>query len=94
MISIIEKIKEKVQAAFDDVESKEFLEKTVKNSVEKHRRNFAEFKAQKPNESFEFWKTNILLSVNLNSTNKDEIMSIGIFLLALDEFAKEHNTLV
>lgn len=89
MNPIIEKIKEKVKAAFDDVESREFLEITVKEGVEKHRRNFEEFKTNKPGETFEFWKTSILLSVNVNATNKDEIMMIGIFLLSLDEFEKE-----
>lgn len=89
MNPIIEKIKEKVKAAFDDVDSREFLEKTVKDGVEKHRRNFEEFKTKMPGETFEFWKTSILLSINIYATNKDEIMSIGIFLLSLDEFEKE-----
>ena len=91
MTQAIEKIKEKVQAAFEDVESKEFLEKTVKNGVEKHRLNYQAFTKNNPNRSFEFWKIEVLFSVNLKTTSKDEIMSIGIFLLALDEFEKELN---
>lgn len=89
MNPVIEQIKEKVRAAFEDVESKEFLDITVRSGVAKHRRNYEEFKTKYPHETFEFWKTSILLSVNLNSTSKEEIMSIGIFLLALDEFNPE-----
>lgn len=89
MTSVIEKIKEKVRALFEDVESQEFLEKVIKDGVERHRQKYAEFKKSKPNESFEFWKVDVLLSVNVNSTSRDEIMSIGIFLMALDEFEKE-----
>ena len=89
MNPIIEKIKERVKAAFDDVDSREFLENTVRAGIPKHRRNFEEFKSKMPDKDFEFWKTSVILSVNINATNKDEIMSIGIFLLSLDEFEKE-----
>ncbi len=84
----IQDIKTKVKEAFSDVESEEFLQEQIKRGVEKHRRNWREFSNLHPCKDFAFWKKKNE-EININSTNNEEIMGIGIFLLALDEFEKE-----
>lgn len=80
-----EQIKIKVKESFENVESKEFLEKQIKRGVEKHRLNYREFKTLNPDKDFNYWKMRNE-QINVNSTNNAEIMAMGIFLLALDEF--------
>lgn len=80
-----EQIKIKVKESFENVESKEFLDKQIKRGVEKHSLNYREFKALNPDKDFNYWKMRNE-QINVNSTNNAEIMAMGIFLLALDEF--------
>ena len=84
----IQNIKQKVKEGFESVDSKEFLEKQIENGVEKHRRNFREYITVNPESNFDEWKGKIEASVNVNTTKNDEIVVIGLFLLALDEFEK------
>ena len=84
-----EKIKQKVKEAFSEVDSEAFLQIKIKEGIKKHQQNFTEFKTLHPDQSFAHWKQRNIDNVNLNSTNNTEIMAIGIFLLALDEFNPE-----
>ncbi|MGC5744408.1 hypothetical protein [Chryseobacterium sp. NFX27] len=81
----IEQIKEKVKLAYTDVDSIEFLETQIQKGVEKHRRNYREFKALNPDKDFAYWKKRNE-EINLNTTNNSEVIAMGIFLLALDKF--------
>ncbi len=85
-----EQIKIKVKNAFSNVESEEFLQEQIKKGVEKHRRNYREFKALNPDKDFEFWKKSNE-EINVNTTNNNEIMAMGFFLLALEEFNPEES---
>ncbi len=78
-------IKTKVKEAYENVESGEFLQMKIKEAVEQHRQNYKKYKAIYPDETFDSWKKQNE-NININSTNNQEIMAMGIFLLALDEF--------
>ncbi len=80
-----EQIKIKVKEAYENVDSGEFLQIQIRKGVEKHRQNFREFKALNPEKDFFYWKKRNE-EININSTSNKEIMAMGIFLLALDEF--------
>lgn len=80
-----EQIKIKVKEAYENVESGEFLQMKVKEAVEQHRQNYRKHKANHQDETFDSWKKQNE-NININSTNNQEIMAMGIFLLALDEF--------
>lgn len=82
---ITDQIKEKVKEAYSDPESKKFLDEQIEKGIEKHRRNYREFKALNPDKNFEFWKRKNE-EININTTNNREIIVMGIFLLALDKF--------
>ncbi|WP_313091875.1 hypothetical protein [Chryseobacterium flavum] len=81
----IEQIKEKVKQAYTDVDSIASLEKQIEKGVERHRRNYREFKALNPDKDFAYWKKRNE-EININSTNNSEVIAMGIFLLALDKF--------
>ena len=81
-----EQIKTRVRDSFDDVESKEFLQLKIKEGVKRHEEHFSVWLSNHPWGSLQEWKTLNEKAVNLNSTDNTEIMAIGIFLLALDEF--------
>lgn len=78
-------IKIKVKEAYENVESGEFLQMKVKEAVEQHRQNYRKYKEIHPDVTFDSWKKQNE-NININSTNNQEIMAMGIFLLALDEF--------
>lgn len=82
---IADQIKEKVKAAYSDPESKIFLEEQISKGVDKHRRNYLEFKALNPDKDFAYWKKQNE-EININTTNNSEVIAMGIFLLALDMF--------
>ena len=82
-----EQIKTKVKEAFSGVDSEEFLQKQIKIGIQKHRKNYEIFKENNPEKDFNFWKRKNE-EININTTNNQEIMAMGIFLLALDEFEK------
>lgn len=83
-----EALKAQVKEAFADVESEAFLQEQIKKGIEKHRLNWREFKTLNPNKDFDFWKKKNE-EINFNTTSTGEMMAMGIFLLALDEFEKE-----
>ncbi|MET3035847.1 hypothetical protein ABXT08_07090 [Chryseobacterium sp. NRRL B-14859] len=82
---IPDQIKEKVKEAYSDPESKFFLDKQIEKEVERHRRNYREFKALNPDKDFTCWKK-MNEEININTTNNSEVIAMGIFLLALDKF--------
>lgn len=63
-----------------------FMEEQITKGVDKHRLNFEEYISLNPWSNFEEWKSKIENSVNLETTNPGQLLSIGLFLLALDEF--------
>ena len=82
-----EQIKTKVKEAFSGVDSEDFLQEQIKIGIQKHRKNYEIFKENNPEKDLIFWKTKNE-EININTTNNQEIMAMGIFLLALDEFEK------
>ena len=84
----IETIKTNVKEAFASVESQEFLQLKINNRLTVHRQHFAEFQTMYPGKDFQFYKK-MAEDVNVNCTNNEEMMAIGIYLIALDEFEKE-----
>jgi hypothetical protein len=81
-------LKTRVKESFSDVESEELLHEQIKKGIEKHRRNWGEFNGINPYKDFDFWKKKNE-EININTNSNEEIMAMGIFLLALDEFEKE-----
>lgn len=81
-----EQIKTRVRESFEDVDSKEFLELKIKEGVKRHEGHFSVWKSNHPSGTLQEWKSLNEASVNVNSTDNSEILAIGIFLLALDEF--------
>ena len=81
-----EQIKTRVRDSFEDVDSKEFLQLKIKEGVKRHEEHFSVWKNNHPSGTLQEWKSLNEASINLNSTNNSEILAIGIFLLALDEF--------
>jgi len=63
-----------------------FLQDKITKGIEKHRNNFREYMALNPNSNFTEWKEKLENSVNIQTTSPNELLSIGLFLLALDEF--------
>lgn len=84
----LQDIKTRVKEAFTGVESEGFLQEQINKGIEKHRLNYREFKAINPEKDFTSWKIKNE-EININSNDNSEIMAMGIFLLALDEFEKE-----
>ncbi|MFY7814421.1 MAG: hypothetical protein ACOVRK_04435 [Chryseobacterium taeanense] len=82
---IPEQIKQKVKQAYTDPDSKKFLEEQIAKGVERHRRNYREFKALNPDKDFAYWKKRNE-EINTNTTNNRDIIAMGIFLIALDKF--------
>ena len=82
-----DQIKTKVKEAFSGVDSEDFLQQQIKIVIENHKKNYEIFKENNPEKDFIFWKTKNE-EININTTNNQEIMAMGIFLLALDEFEK------
>lgn len=82
----IEQIKTRVRDSFEDVDSKEFLEEKIKEGVKRHEEHFSVWKNNHSSGTHQEWKSLNEASVNLNTTDNSEILAIGIFLLALDEF--------
>lgn len=85
-----QKLREQVRAAFNDVESAEFLDLQIEKGIDKHRRNFLEYIAKYPDSNFEVWRKQTEQNVNTNICNSEEAMAIGIFLLSLDEMNHEN----
>ena len=81
-----DKLKEDVRNGFISVDSKEFFEKKVKEGIEQHKMNFREFKLLNPDKDFNAWKNENVARINENASTKEELMAIGIFLIALDQF--------
>ena len=79
-------IKSRVRESFEEVDSKDFLEMKIKEQVKIHQRNFQKWKLNCPEGDIETWKVFNSESVNLNTNDNNEVLAIGIFLLALDEF--------
>lgn len=63
-----------------------FMEFHITNGVEKHRTNYREYISLNPWSSFEEWKSKLEKSVNTETINAGDLLSIGLFLLSLDEF--------
>ncbi|MBG0514564.1 hypothetical protein [Elizabethkingia meningoseptica] len=63
-----------------------FLQERITMGIEKHRKNFREYISLNPKSNLQEWKEKIERSVNTETTNPNELLVIGIFLLALDEF--------
>lgn len=83
-----DQIKQKVKEGYTDVDSVEFLNFQITQGVKIHRDNYNLFKVNHPTKDFAFWKKKNE-EINANTTDTSEIIAIGIFLLALDEFEKE-----
>lgn len=83
-----EQIKQKVKEAYTDVDSADFLQIQIKKGVDRHRTLFNEFKLHNPTKDFAFWKKKNE-EINVNTTESSEVLAMGVFLLALDEFEKE-----
>lgn len=81
----IEHIKKTVQNAFSDVDSEEFLQVKLTNQIEAHKMAYAKFKKKNPEKDLTEWK-NQMEDINTKTNNNSEILAIGIYLLALDEF--------
>ena len=79
---------EYINGYYERLELKDFFNEQVKRGVEKHRQNFKLFSEMKNDADFLKWKIKNE-EINFNATDKDEIMAMGIFLIALDEFEKE-----
>lgn len=86
-----EQLKQKVKEAFSDVDSEEFLQKKIKECLEGHRIAFRRYMENHPESSFEEWKNAAVEACENHQNNNEEILVIGIFLLALDEFEKEQS---
>lgn len=84
----IQTIKTNVKEAFASVESQNFLQLKIDNSLVAHRQSFAEFQYVFPGKDFNDYKK-LAEDVNVNCTNNEEMMAIGIYLLALEELEKE-----
>lgn len=82
----IKQIKTHVKQSFIDVDSEDFLKLQIKDGVRRHKEHFAVWQVNNPHGTCQLWKNINEKAVNLNAINKEEIMAIGIFLLALDEF--------
>lgn len=80
-----EQIKIKVKEAYENVDSGEYLQIQIQKVVDQHRQNYKKYKALNPDKDFDSWKEQNEV-ININSTNNQEIIAIGIFFLALDEF--------
>lgn len=61
------------------------LEQKIAEGVQKHSLNFREYISLNPLSNFAEWKFKVENSVNIETLNPGELLSIGIFLLALDE---------
>lgn len=85
----IQQLKTDVKEAFANVDSAEFLRVQIEKGVEKHRRNFLDYIALHPKSTFMEWKQKNE-EINVNTTDNNDIMAQGIFLLALDEFNHEN----
>ena len=81
-----EQIKTRVRESFEDVDSKEFLELKIKEQLKIHANNFSIWKTKAPKGTLEEWKAFNTETVNLKTTDDSEVLAIGVFLLALDEF--------
>ena len=82
-----EQIKTRVRESFEDVDSKEFLELKIKEQLKIHANNFSIWKTKAPQGTLEEWKAFNAETVNLKTTDNSEVLAIGVFLLALDEFS-------
>ena len=79
------KIKRKVEDAFKEVDSTEFLNLKVQDKKQQIELEFHRRKIQNPRVEKDTWINEQINSINLQTTNHEEIMAIGIFLLALDQ---------
>lgn len=62
------------------------IEKEIAKGVDKHRVNYKEYITLNPWSNIGEWKQKLENSVNIETINPGELLSIGIFLLALDDF--------
>ena len=62
------------------------IQKEIENGVEKHERNYREYISLNPWSNVAEWKSKLEESVNIDTVNPGELLSIGLFLLALDDF--------
>lgn len=86
-----DQIKQKVKEGYVDLDSLEFLNLQIAKGVDRHRDNYQVFKSNNPTKDFAFWKKKNE-EINAGTTNTNEIIAIGVFLLALDELEKELKT--
>ena len=77
-------IKTQVKEAFVGVDSEAFLQLKIKEAAEMHAKYFQKYLKEKRNGTLEHWKEITQKSINVFAQN--EIMPIGIFLLALDHY--------
>ena len=85
----IQNLKNDVRAAFEGVESKDFLQSRIEFCLESQRRDFQDYMKENPGSNFGEWKERVEKSVNQHA--KESFMEIGVFLLALDEFNEDLN---
>lgn len=84
-----EELKQKVKEAFSDVDSEEFLKHKIQDCLTGHRIAFHRYIEKYPESSFTEWKNAAVEACGNFQNNNNEILAMGIFLLALDEFEQE-----
>ena len=62
------------------------IEKEIAKGVDRHKLNYREYIFLNPLSNFAEWKSKLENSVNIDTVNPGELLSIGLFLLALDDF--------
>jgi|GEM_PF-1211803 len=82
-------LKEQVKKAFIGVESEEYLNNRITKVKCRLSESFCEYMKKHPVSNFREWSEKFIKELNYNSTVSDEIMAIGISLLALDQL--EHD---
>lgn len=82
----LEKFKSQLRETIEKDFPEGFMAESIEKGVKKHKRNYEEYISLNPWSNFEEWKEKIESSVNLQTLNPGELLSIGLFLLALDQF--------
>lgn len=80
-----ENIKRTVKNAFNDVDSVDFLQKKLDLQIKALKMDYDRFIKINPGKNYKDWKEHAS-EINLKTNSNSEILTMGIYLLALDKF--------
>ncbi|GEM_PF-5786706 len=81
----LDELKNRIKSAYKELNLTELLDKEVSIKELQLRKEFENIKSFNPSIELNSWKVDKIESINKNTTNTNDLLVIGAYLLALDK---------